>query len=139
MCLPGAGESLIGLTDANVFIRGVLHVLNKDDQAALADNLKRLVGTGGTIFLAETNFQGNAVEYVAHLGATPQSIPAPLERAIRDLPIPGHFGPAERAKMMPAEAWTLVEDGPATIEVNPTINSAGVSKIPGYYAVLKAR
>lgn len=139
MTAPGAAAGLAGPTDANVFIRGVLHVLNRDDQAALVRNLREIVGARGGVFLVETNFQGNPVEYVTHLGGTTRAIPAPLERAIRVLPMPGHFGPTERARVMPPEAWELVEDGPATIEANPMTSAADASIIPGYYAVLKAR
>jgi SAM-dependent methyltransferase len=139
MTQPGAGAGLAGSTDANVFIRGVLHVLEPADQAALVDNLRDLVGSRGAVFLAETNFQGNPVEYVTHLGATREAIPAPLERAIRELPMPGHFGPAERSRAMPPEAWELLEDGPATIETNPMTGDAAASRVPGYFAVLRPR
>lgn len=139
MTAPGAGAGLMGPTDANVFIRGVFHVLNRADQRSLVHNLREIVGTRGTVFLAETNFQGNPVEYVTHLGATTRAIPAPLERAIRGLPMPGHFGPAERAKVFPPEDWELVEDGPATIETNPMTGMAGANLIPGYIAVLRTR
>jgi len=139
MTEPGAACGLVGSTDANVFVRGVLHVLTEADQAALMENLRQLVGARGTVFLAETNFQGNAVEYVAHLGASLRSIPAPLELAIRKLPMPGHFGPEELARVMPRNRWTLVEDGAATIETNPLMDAGGNSRIPGYFAVLKAK
>jgi SAM-dependent methyltransferase len=139
MTAPGAGAGLVGPTDANVFIRGVLHVLDEADQAALVANLGDLVGSRGTVFLAETNFPGNPVEYVTHLGATLRTIPAPLERAIRGLPMPGRFGPAERSKVMPPDAWVLVEDGSATIEANPMTTSKAASLIPGYFAVVRAR
>ncbi|UZX05243.1 class I SAM-dependent methyltransferase [Arthrobacter sp. CDRTa11] len=139
MTAAGAGKGLAGATDANVFIRGVLHVLNPSDQAALVENLREIVGTTGAVFLAETNFQGNPVEYVSHLGATSRAIPAPLERAIRELPMPGHFGPVERARAMPADVWELLEDGPVTIETNPMTAVTGASLVPGYFAVLRAR
>ncbi|HEY8699958.1 MAG TPA: class I SAM-dependent methyltransferase [Arthrobacter sp.] len=137
MTAPGAGIGLAGPTDANVFIRGVLHVLEPADQAALVDNLKDVVGRRGTVFLAETNFQGNALDYVTHLGATARDIPAPLERAIRELPMPGHFGPVERSRAMPQDAWRLVEDGSATIETNPMTGVADANLVPGYFAVLR--
>ena len=139
MTQPGAAAGLVGATDANVFVRGVLHVLDAADQAALMENLRQLVGVRGTVFLAETNFRGNSVEYVAHLGASVRNIPAPLELAIRKLPMPGHFGPEELARVMPLDRWTLVEDGAATIETNPLMDAAGSSRVPGYFAVLKAR
>ncbi|BAS06835.1 methyltransferase type 12 [Arthrobacter sp. Hiyo4] len=117
----------------------MLHVLTEADQAALMENLRQLVGVRGAVFLAETNFQGNPVEYVAHLGASLRSIPAPLELAIRTLPMPGHFGPQELARVMPGNRWTLVEDGAATIEANPLMGAGGNCHIPGYFAVLKAK
>ncbi|RKO23400.1 class I SAM-dependent methyltransferase [Pseudarthrobacter phenanthrenivorans] len=139
MTAPGAAEGLTGTADANVFIRGVLHVLDPSDQAALVENLRLLAGSRGTLFLAETNFQGNPVEYVSHLGATHQNIPAPLERAIRGLPMPGHFGPEERLRALPPESWELLEDGEAAIETNPLTGVAGNSRVPGYFAVLRPR
>lgn len=139
MSEPGAGKGLAGSTDANVFIRGVLHVLDQADQAALVDNLRLLTGSRGTVFLAETNFQGTPVEYVSHLGATLQGIPAPLERAIRGLPMPGHFGPEERSRVLPAEKWELLEDGEVAIETHPMTGVGGKGWVPGYFAVLRPR
>ncbi|MCU1516062.1 MAG: Methyltransferase type 12 [Pseudarthrobacter sp.] len=138
----GSGPAIAGPAGpagANVFIRGVLHVLEPADQVALVENLRQLAGSRGTVFLAETNFQGNPVEYVTHLGATIDAIPAPLERAIRELPMPGHFGPAERSRAMPPDAWELLEDGPAVIETNPMTGDASASLVPGYFAVLRPR
>jgi SAM-dependent methyltransferase len=139
MTAPGAARGLADERGANVFIRGVLHVLSPGDQAALVENLRVLAGSRGTVFLAETNFQGNPVDYVAHLGATPKGIPAPLERAIRELPMPGHFGPAERSRVLPGESWDLLEDGAVVIETNPMTDVAAQSQVPGYYAVLRPR
>lgn len=125
--------------EANVFVRGVFHVLNYRAQKQLTENLYRLVGTGGRVFLAETNFAGNGLDYVRHLGATPQHIPAPLERAISSLPRPGHFGPKERQAVFSDQHWTTLVDGPTTIEAVPMQHTDQTEKIPGYFAVLAAR
>lgn len=125
--------------DANVFIRGVLHVLDRNGQSALAGNLLPVVGNRGGVFLAETNFPGTPVDYVSHLGATRNSIPAPLEGAIRGLPMPGRFGAAQRAKAFPTADWNLVEEGSASIETRPLSNPSSPDLIPGYYALLRAR
>lgn len=137
MTAPGAEEGFDG--GVNVFIRGVLHVLDQADQAALVENLRVLAGKRGTVFLAETNFQGNPVQYVSHLGATTRGIPAPLERAIRGLPMPGRFGSEERARVLPEDAWELLEDGDVAIETNPATGVQGHSRVPGYFAVLRPR
>ena len=139
MTAPGAAESLVPGGSANVFVRGVLHVLDPADQAALGVNLRRLAGPDGTVFIAETNFQGNPLAYVSHLGATGRSIPAPLERAIRGLPMPGHFGPVERARALPATDWELLADGAVAIETNPATGLPEQSRVPGYFAVLRPR
>ena len=125
--------------DANIFIRGVLHVLKRPAQAALVEQLLPLVGKRGRVFLAETDFRGNAIEYVSHLGATLHSIPAPLERAIRGLPMPGRFGPVQRKRSFPELRWDVVEDGPAVIETRPLTSPTQSEEIPGYFAVLQAR
>lgn len=137
MTAPGAAAGLAGSAGANVFIRGLLHVLRRADQAALAVNLRDLAGPGGAVFLVETNFRGSPVSYASHLGATARSIPAPLERAIRTLPMPGHFGPEERLRVLQPEAWELLEEGPATIETHPLTGMAGRNSVPGYYAVVR--
>jgi SAM-dependent methyltransferase len=148
MTAPGAGGRLgeelrlLGWgagAGANVFIRGVLHVLGERDRHALAENVRAIAGADGRVFLAETDFQGNAVEYVSHLGATLRSIPSPLEGAIRGLPMPGRFGPKERNLAFPAGRWELIEDGPTTIETMPLSHPTRADLIPGYFAVLKAR
>lgn len=137
MTLPGAAAGLAGRAGANVFIRGLLHVLRRDDQAALAENLRVLAEPGGAVFLVETNFRGSPVSYASHLGATLRSIPAPLERAIRALPMPGHFGPEERLRVLSPAVWELLEDGPATIETHPLTGMAGRNTVPGYFAVVR--
>ncbi|WP_284975508.1 class I SAM-dependent methyltransferase [Arthrobacter sp. efr-133-TYG-104] len=125
--------------EANVFIRGVLHVLDREGRAALAENLRPVIGSRGSVFLAETNFRGTPVDYVSHLGATRNSIPEPLEWAIRGLPMPGHFGAPQRTKAFPAANWDLLSEGEAHIETRPLTNPHSSDVIPGYYAVLRAR
>jgi SAM-dependent methyltransferase len=125
--------------EANIFIRGVLHVLKRPAQAALARQLHPLVGKRGRVFLAETNFRGNPIQYVSHLGATLHSIPGPLEKAIRALPIPGRFGAEQRRRAFPEAQWDVVEDGPVTIETRPLTSADRPEQIPGYFAVLQAR
>ena len=125
--------------EANVFIRGVLHVLKRPAQAALAGQLHSLVGKRGRVFLAETDFRGNPIQYVSHLGATLRSIPGPLEKAIRALPIPGRFGVQQRRRAFPEASWDVVEDGAVTIETRPLTSPDRPEQIPGYFAVLQAR
>ena len=132
-----AGELLLErLGPANVFVRGVFHVLKPDKQAAMAANLRTVIGNRGRVLLAETNFRGNSLGYLAELGATRQSMPLQLQRALENLPRPGHFGARERRSVFSDSEWQLIADGPVDIEVVP-LNASGLSQwVPGYYALL---
>jgi len=123
----------------NVFVRGVFHILSPADRVVMANNLLPLVGKTGRVFLAETNFRGSSFGYLEFLGATARSIPGPLERAIKDLPRPGHFGAGERLVSFPDADWELLDDGPTVIETIPLRGPSEPERIPGYYAVLAAR
>jgi SAM-dependent methyltransferase len=140
LTVPGSTAGLAGERGpVNVFVRGVFHILSPADRAEMARNLLPLIGEQGRVFLAETNFRGSSLGYLEYLGATPRSIPEPLERAIRDLPRPGHFGAEERSVSFPAADWELLEDGPAVIETIPLRGPTEPERIPGYYAVLAPR
>ncbi|PYI64489.1 methyltransferase type 12 [Arthrobacter livingstonensis] len=133
----GAGGQLlerVGL--ANVFVRGVFHVLKPDKQASMAANLRTIIGNTGRVFLTETNFRGNSLAYLQQLGATRRSIPGQLERALENLPRPGHFGARERHSIFPDTHWKVITDGPVNIEV-ALVNSTGLpQQVPGYFAIL---
>ncbi|TFC93418.1 class I SAM-dependent methyltransferase [Cryobacterium sinapicolor] len=136
----GAGERLLErIGPANVFVRGVFHVLKPDKQSSLAANLRTVIGRSGRVFLAETNFQGSSLAYLQQLGATPRSIPRQLQSALENLPRPGRFGAQERHSTFSDSDWLLIADGPVNIEVVP-MNSTGLSQqIPGYFALLAGK
>ncbi len=136
--VPGAGADLavtIG-QEANVFVRGLLHVLEPSDRAAAARNLRSIVGTKGRVLIAETNFPGSKLQYLRHLGATAWHIPQPLERAIADIPAPDHFGADERRAAFPPADWEVVADGFTDILTIPLRGPTAPEHVPGYYAVL---
>ena len=124
--------------DVNVFVRGVLHVLEPADRVVMAQNLRALVGSRGRVLLAETNFRGSKMDYLRHLGATPRHLPGPLRRAIAATPAPRHFGLEERRSAFPAADWTLVDDGVVDILAIPLHDTPApaAEHIPGYYAIL---
>lgn len=136
---PGAGRRLhTEYGDANVFVRGVLHVLRPRKRVELGRNLLDLVGARGHVLLTETNYRGNALSYLQSLGAGPGSIPEPLRRAIGGIPVPGHFGAAERRAAFPDHLWRTFTDGPVRIEAVPMAGPS-TTGIPGYFAMLGTR
>jgi SAM-dependent methyltransferase len=136
---PGAGRLLHAeYGDAHVFVRGVLHVLRPGKRVDLGRNLRELVGARGRVLLTETNFRGSALSYLQSLGAGPGSIPEPLRRAIGGIPVPGHFGAAERRAAFPDHLWRTFTDGPVRIEAVPMAGPS-TTGIPGYLAMLGSR
>ncbi len=138
--VPGATADLAAeFGPANVFVRGVFHILTTAARAELARNLLPLVGDKGRVLLVETDYRGSSLGYLTSLGASSTSIPAPLERAIRDIPKPGHFGAAERELAFPGHAWQAMVDGPTVIQTIPLQDGHPYEEIPGYFAVMAAR
>jgi SAM-dependent methyltransferase len=134
----GSGRVLHAeLGDANVFVRGVFHVLRPSERRRLSSNLQDLVGTRGRVLLTETNYRGNALSYLQSLGAAPGAIPVPLRHAIGGIPQPRAFGAAERRRAFPDPVWAVLADGPTGIEAVPMGGSA--TTIPGYLAMLRTR
>jgi SAM-dependent methyltransferase len=124
------------LGDANVFVRGVFHVLSRRRQARLAASIESLLGTRGRLYLVETNVPGSALSYLRGLGATGDGIPGPLRQAIAALPKPGHFGAAQRARMFPASRWALLAEGATVLKTVPMEPGGPPGSIPAYWAVL---
>ncbi|TDW28433.1 class I SAM-dependent methyltransferase [Cryobacterium psychrophilum] len=133
----GAGERLLErMGPANIFVRGVFHVLKPNKQASMAANLRTVIRSSGRVFLTETNFPGNSLAYLQQLGATRRSMPPQLQSALENLPRPGRFGAQERNSTFPDADWQLVTDGPVNIEV-VSMGRLGLSQqVPGYFAVL---
>lgn len=140
---PSAGGLLrreLG-SDANVFVRGVFHVLGAAARREAAAGIAALVGQHGVVLIAETNHRGHRLGYLERLGAGPRGIPPALAKAIGSgLPAPLAFGQPELDDCFPPQRWRwIVSDARATIITVPS-RSAGVRvRLPGFIAVLAAR
>jgi SAM-dependent methyltransferase len=136
---PDSGPRLRDLVgEANVFMRGVLHVLTPASRRAAVETIRSLVGDRGRALIVETDFRAGTLDYLEHLGARPSHFPAPLARALTTLPRPNHFGRPELARTFPASDWTVLLEGPTPIEGVPMHDgSANPEIIPGYLAVLE--
>lgn len=143
MTEPGAGRRLgadIG-GDANVFVRGVLHVLDPPARRRMADSIGTLMGTRGRVLIGETNHRGNPLGYLERLGAGPRGLPPALARAIETgIPPPSGFGDAELEACFPDPDWQRVlVDADAAITTIPLSTPQAHDTIPGYVAVLARR
>ena len=136
---PAAGASVrreLG-SDANVFMRGVLHVLDPKKRATAVDNLATILGDKGTMYLSETNIDGDPLDHLVMQGATATSMPDPLRRCIAaGIRPPSRFGEAEVASYFPAPRWRVVASGPATMYTVP-LTGRDIEPIASYFAVIR--
>jgi SAM-dependent methyltransferase len=140
---PGAGNTMRAEVggDANVFVRGVFHVLDASARREAASSIAAVVGEHGMVLIAETNHRGHRLGYLESLGAGPRGIPPALARAIASgIPAPLAFGQAELDDCFPPQRWRrVVSDATATITTIPS-NKPGVQDaLPGFVAVLARR
>jgi SAM-dependent methyltransferase len=136
---PGLGRRLAAeLGDVNVHIRGVLHVLDDDQQCAVVDTIAALLGSRGMLYLCETNHTGDALDYLVAQGARPTHLPSVVERLIRSgVRAPRHFGPAELTEVFPPPAWRVLAHGPTVLYGVPVEPGGPLQSIPALFAVLR--
>jgi SAM-dependent methyltransferase len=137
---PGAGNVLRDQLggDANVFVRGVFHVLEVAARRQAAASIAALVGTRGLVLVAETNHRGRRLDYLERLGAGPRGIPPALAKVIASgLAPPLAFGRAELEDCFPSQRWrTIMSDAGATITTVPPHASGARTTLPGFVALL---
>jgi SAM-dependent methyltransferase len=124
--------------DANVHVRGVLHVVPPGARPAVVRTIARLLGRRGTLFLSETNAPGDPLDYLATQGVTPTRMPAMVRRLVASgVRPPSHFGAAELAEHFPRPPWRVLAEGPTTMFGLPVRPGEEPQRIPSYFAVLR--
>jgi SAM-dependent methyltransferase len=135
----GAGADLADdLGPTNVVIRGVLHVLGRDQRRRAIAALARVLGDRGTLVMLETNWPGDALGYLEHLGGRGGRLPPAVDRLVRNgLPRPSSVGPEQLVVLFPAPGWIVVDSGPVDIAAVRTRRTDVAGTIPGFGAVLR--
>ena len=135
----GVGAGLAAeLGPANVVVRGVLHVLGEDERRQAVAVLATVLGDAGTLVLLETNWQGDALGYLEHLGGRDGRLPPAVDRLVRfGVPRPSSIGAEQVAALFPAPGWTVAQSGPVDISAVRTSGVDGGPMIPGFHAVLR--
>ena len=141
MGAPGAGDRLAAeLGDANVYIRGVLHVIDHRRRVALLRNVRRLLGHRGVLYLLETDFVGGLLDYMERLGARPGALPPPFRRCIEfGLPPPRPFGARQHRVYFPERDWETLASGAAEVHAVPMRTPDRLERIAGFFAVVRPR
>jgi SAM-dependent methyltransferase len=135
----GAGDAIRGAVgESNLFVRGVLHVLDPARRAVAVANFQRALGGRGTLYFSETNIEGNPLDHLEFQGATATSMPDPLKRCIAaGIRPPSHFGDAERERFFATTGWKTLESGKTVMHGIPLHEPGRIEDIPSYYAIVR--
>jgi len=135
---PAFGPALHDeLDDVNVHVRGVLHVVDDDQRAAVVRNLAALVGDRGIAYVCETDVAGDPLDYLVSQGATPTKLPEVVRRLVAaGVRAPSHFGAEQVAEHFPPP-WQVLASGPAVMYGVPLRPGGPLQEIPSYHAVLR--
>jgi SAM-dependent methyltransferase len=136
---PDAAQVLLAeFGPLNVVVRGVFHVMSPPERRRAADTLARILAGSGSLLLLETNWRGDLLGYLEHLGGHSGRLPAALGRLVEThVPRPSAFGPRELAVTFPATRWVTVAEGPVAIVPVHSLGPDAADTIPGYHAVLR--
>jgi SAM-dependent methyltransferase len=139
--LPGVSFVVGDVTDpelgvrlgpANVFVRGVLHVLGRRDRLRLVATAAAALGDAGRLLVVETAFPGGGLAYLAHLGGEGATLPHALGRAVDSgIPAPRRMGARELAACLPQPPWRWLSSGPVSIQ------AVGSGAITGYHVAAR--
>jgi len=124
--------------DVNVYMRTVLHVLQRDDQPKFAENLAILLGEKGTLYQIELSLC--ALDYFRTLpGNSPSGLPQHVHNVIRTGATSVGFDPIERPRVYPDRNWQVVAQGDdVTINTVP-LGHGQEGRVPANYLVLRTR
>ena len=124
--------------DANVFVRGVLHVLDDAAREAFVRSVSELLGDRGTLILLEPAYDHGSFGYMGFVGGTIGRAPElvrPLEFAGVGASIP--FGDAELHRYFDGgSGWAHPASGPVGMAVLAPQADQDSLRVPGYFAVV---
>ena len=128
------------LGEANVFLRGVLHVLDPKRRAVAIENIRAALGPRGVFYLSESSIDGDPLDHLVLQGATPTYLPEPVRRVIAaGVRPPSHFGAAEVREYFPGAVWEILSSGPTVMYTLPLRTRDEIEALPSYFALVRRR
>jgi hypothetical protein len=91
----------------------------------------------GIVVLLETNWPGDPLGYLEHLGGRSGRLPPAVDRLVRlGLPRPSSIGPEQLTALFPPPEWDVLASGPVDIGVVRAPGAGADVTVPGFHAVL---
>lgn len=124
------------LGDANVYIRGVLHVIAAADRRRFAESLEILLGERGTLYDIELR-PGALLLFRSLPGDSSSGLPRLVHNVVRHGVRPHGFDLCQRRRYFPDDRWQVLEQGSeVTINTVP-LDPGGESLVPACYMILR--
>lgn len=123
--------------DVNIYMRTVLHVIQRKDRQVFAESLAVLLGERGTLYQIELALC--ALDYFRTLpGNSPSGLPSHVHNVIKTGATSVGFEPKERPLVYPDEHWQVIAEGPDTIKTVPLYHG-DEGHVPASYLILRTR
>lgn len=124
--------------DMNVYIRTVMHVIQKVDRPRFVESLRILLGERGVLYQLELTSKS-----LGALRALPVKgrfgLPPLVERVVEHGAVPVGFDAHERGALFPEDRWELLkEDAQVPIRTIPMVHGKE-AVLPGNYLILRPR
>lgn len=139
--ISGVGARLASeLGDSNVYVRGVFHLLNHKQRLTMVQNIGDILGERGTLYLLETNHEGNPLDFLSDLGARPGSMPAPVLRVVESgVRVPQAVGEPLYRKYFATADWDTLLCNETAIHTVLAVGSDEIHPVRAFCAVARRR
>lgn len=124
--------------DANIYIRGVMHAIQKPDRPAAERSLAILLGESGTLYQIE--LRTDALTYFRQLpGDSPTGLPRLLHSVVRFGIRPIGFDLSDRASFFPDSRWHLLASGDDITINTVTLSHGKEGNVPASFVIVRPR
>jgi SAM-dependent methyltransferase len=124
--------------DVNVYIRTVMHVIQKVDRPKFVQSLKTLLGEKGVLYQIELSSQ--ALNYFRSLPAKGKmDLPPLIERVVQYGVVPVGYEANERAGLFPDSEWELLNEGTGLTVKTIPIAQGKEGAVPANYLIARNR
>ena len=124
--------------DMNIYIRTVMHVIQKVDRPRFVESLRILLGERGVLYQLElTSKSLGALRSLPVKGKF--GLPPLVEKVVEHGAVPVGFDAHERIALFPEDRWELLkEEAHVTINTIPMVHGKE-AVLPGNYLILRPR
>ncbi|MFL6259776.1 MAG: class I SAM-dependent methyltransferase [Thermoanaerobaculia bacterium] len=136
---PGQAQALHDeIGDANIYMRGVLHVTQQRDRPRFVQSLRTLLGERGTLYQIELSVR--ALDYFRTLpGDSPSGLPRHVHNVLRTGAASVGFDVQDRPRVFPDSDWEVLAHGEDVTIKTVTLSHGEEGKVPANYLVLRRR